>query len=450
MTRTLDLEGSCPELARVVLQDLGLTSQILRVANAARYNRSGRPIMSVAHAMILLGWDTVRNLVSTIRYIEHFAGRAPGLREMMLLSVLSAAHGRHIADVLGYPAPEEAHICGLFRNLGEVLIACHQPQEYSQIILKMHVEKISARAACTQVLDFTWDEVALRVAAGWNMPASLVHCLGGPARPVGSLAGRSIASITDYAHDLTQALYRHEDGAEAFHLRRVLGPDGQPALVSVRDLRRIVDSALRETQNTFSSLEIASGSLRLEWQAKRAHEIMAATPVFDAAGMQRMDRAVETATRALRQGGFELTGVITALLDAVRDAGFDEAVFALVDENHKTIRGRLASGAAVDRCPERFEFPVERTDGPIGAVLKRRTDLLVDRLRDDRYDGSALVARFQPTAFALLPVVVDGKAAACLYAGRRNAAPGIECIRHSLGRVRDTMAAAIRRTSPAA
>ena len=267
VTRTLDLEGSCPELARVVLKDLGLTSQLLRVANSARYNRSGRGVMSVAHAMILLGWDTVRDLVSTIRYIEHFAGRAPGVRELLLLSVLTAAHSRHIADVLGYPYPEDAHICGLFRNLGEVLIGCHYPREYSNIILKLHFEKIPARAACTEVLDFAWDDVALRVAARWNMPPTLVHCLGGPARPIGSMPDRPLASITTYAHDLTQALYRHQDGPEAFHLRQVLGPDGHVKLVSVRDLRRVIDSAMRETQHMFSALDISSGNLGLEWQA---------------------------------------------------------------------------------------------------------------------------------------------------------------------------------------
>jgi hypothetical protein len=145
-----------------------------------------------------------------------------------------------------------------------------------------------------------------------------------------------------------------------------------------------------------------------------------------------------------------LSALIGALLDALREAGFDEAVFALADEKNKTLRGRLASGAIVHELLERFIFSVEHSDGPITAALKRRIDLVVDRLRDDRYDRSALVASFNPAGFALFPVVVDEKAAACLYAGRQNAAPGIESMRYSLARVRDTIAAAIRRRSPQA
>src|SRR5207245_1105501 len=73
VTRALDPDSTSTELARIVLKDLGLASLLLRVANSARYNRSGRPVMSVTHAIILLGWDTVRNLVGTVRYIEYFA-----------------------------------------------------------------------------------------------------------------------------------------------------------------------------------------------------------------------------------------------------------------------------------------------------------------------------------------------------------------------------------------
>jgi hypothetical protein len=206
---------------------------------------------------------------------------------------------------------------------------------------------------------------------------------------------------------------------------------------------------MRETQHMFSALEISSGNLGLEWQASRARDIVASTPVFNAAAMQRVDRAVESATRALRQGDFELPRILGALLDAGGEAGFDHALFALIDEKHKSIRGRLAGSETGEQILEQFHFPVEHAEGPFVAALKRRTDVLVDRLRDDRYDGSSLVTRLKPSAFALFPIIVDEKAAACLYAGRLNAAPGLESMRYSLARVRDTMTAAIRRKAPA-
>src|SRR5207253_2092697 len=125
------------------------------------------------------------------------------------------------AAVIGYPAPEEAHVTGLFRNLGEIVIGCHYPQEYSAIILKMHTEKIDGRAACVRVLGFGWDEVGGCVAAAWNLPANLIRCVHGSGKATGSLRERSLASITDYARDLTHALYRDGAGIESVHLRCV-------------------------------------------------------------------------------------------------------------------------------------------------------------------------------------------------------------------------------------
>lgn len=445
LTRTLDLDGgSSSSLARVVLKDLGLTSHVLRAANSAFYNHSGRPTMSVPQGIVLLGWDTLRNLVSAIRYIEHFANRSPGLRELMLLSLLSAVHCREIAASIGYPYPEEAHLCGLFRNVGEVLIACHYPEEYSKIILTMQEEHINERAACLRVLDFSWDEVGLRVATGWNMPAKIYVCLRGLGGLVGSPMDRCLASIADYARDLTHALYR--DGAAIDGVRQpwVVDPRGRRALVQGDNLRRLVDSALMDTRETFAALAIPTDGLRLDRQAERARDLLASLPVFDAAGL---DQAAENASHALRDGEFELTAVISGLLDALCVSGFDRAVFGLLNDEHTSIRGRLAGGESVDDVLSRFDFSVDRLDGPIRSALQHKNDVLIDCARDGRYDQSALVTAMAPAAFALFPIVVDHKPVGCLYADRQNAAPDLETARLPLGRVRDAMAAAIRKKS---
>ena len=445
MVRTLDLETNSRDLVRIILKDVGLASQILRVANSATYNRSGRSIMSIAHAMVMLGWDRVRSLVSTVRFIEHFAERSPGLRELMLLSVLSAVHSRDLALAIGYPQPEEAYLCGLFRNLGEVLIACHYPMEYSMILLAMQRDRIPAQAACLRYLDFPWDEVGLEVAARWNMPSRIRRCLAGTERPVGSILDRSVGSITGYARELTHALYRDGAGIEAVHLKCVVDTEGRQTLVSVRDLYRITESALSETRETFSALGIPAKQLLLERQAERALAMVEQVRTFDADHVAALDQAVNEAVRRMNGRDFELTSFVTGMLEAVKAAGFDRAVFGLMNEDHMALRGRLASGERSDELLARFVFTTDRADGLIRAAFQRRSDVLVDRGRDDRYDASELVRSLAPAAFALFPLVVDGQAAGCLYADRLMATPNLENIRLSLGRVRNAIAAAIRK-----
>jgi HD-like signal output (HDOD) protein len=447
IAQTYDLENRSNQLTRIILKDVGLTSQMLQVANSVLYNRSGRPILTVAHAVTLLGWETVRNLVSTVRYIEHFANRSPGLRELMLLSVLSAVHGRELAVSIGYPLPEEAYLCSLLRNLGEVLIACHYPNEYSQIILAMHAEKVTARVACMRVLDFPWEDVGLRIAATWNLPPSVLLCLSGLESNTGAPADRCLASIADYGHRVTQALYRKGTGIESVHLGSIINPEGCGALVPLVDLQRIIASALSETQQMLAALNIPVNQFRLEQQAERARSILELTPTFN---MAELDRAIQSATVTLRSGDFQLTPFIVELLTALQATGFDRAVFGLVNEDCTFIRGRLVAGESSEEIVNLFQFPIDRAAGPISAALQRKVDVLVDRARDDRYDKSALVKAFEASAFALFPIVVDRKVAGCLYADRRERALGLDNVRPSLVRMRDLIGSAIGKKAPPA
>ncbi len=443
LTSTMDLDGETAILTRTIMKDLGLASQILRLANSALYNRSGRPILSVTHAVTLVGWETIRNLVGAIRYMEHFAKRSPGLRELMFLSVLTATHAREVAAAVGYPKPEEAYVCGLFRSLGEVLMACHFPNEYSSVILAMHEEKLKEREACLKVLGFSWDEVGAEVAGSWNMPGKVRSCLG--AGDAGADI-RQLVSITNYGHSLTHALYRDGARFDQIHLRTLIDQRGVLSTLPQKDLRRLIKHSLEDAQRTFAALRISTDLLLLDHQADQAREILRRTPALHPDGLKALDEAILEANRTLRQGEFELTGFIQALLGAVQGAGFDTTIFGLVNEDRSAIRGRLGCGQNIEENLRRFQFPMNEADGQIIA-MQRKVDVLIDRARDDRYDTSTMVMALQPSSFALFPIVVNEIVAGCLYCSLAGSAPDLELARVPLMRARDAIAQAIRKTA---
>jgi len=159
-----------------------------------------------------------------------------------------------------------------------------------------------------------------------------------------------------------------------------------------------------------------------------------------------LDDAIQCAIRALDQDDFELTPFIAALLEDVRAAGFERVVFGFMNENFTCMRGRLASGDAVDEILHRFQFSLDGVPGPLIRALLRKEDIFIDRARGDhRYDSSALVTAFDPGLFALFPIVIESKTAGCLYADIRQAHPGLDQLRPALARVRDIIASAIRK-----
>src|SRR5581483_7416614 len=198
-----------------------------------------------------------------------------------------------------------------------------------------------------------------------------------------------------------------------------------------------------------AGLQIPAARLKLDRQAELARMVLYAAPVFDAGRIATLNAALENAAALLRDAHFELTRVVTAVLEGLREAGFEHIVFALVNENHTLLRGRLAVGDDTDEILRRFQFRIERMEGPVYAAMQRRVDVLVDRSRDDRYDSSLLVTGLEPSAFALFPVIVGGKVAGCLYADRRSHTPGLDTVTGALGRAREIIAAAISKKAPA-
>ena len=66
MALSADTDASSQRLANLVLSDYGLTVKVIRTANTIQYNRTGKPIRSATHAMLLLGSRTVRDLATSL------------------------------------------------------------------------------------------------------------------------------------------------------------------------------------------------------------------------------------------------------------------------------------------------------------------------------------------------------------------------------------------------
>jgi len=93
-----DESTSASHITRVILRDVGLTAKIMRTVNSTYYNRSGREIRSVGHAVAMLGAEAVRDMAGSMILIDHFQKKAPGVRELMMLSMLTANHTRFAAQ----------------------------------------------------------------------------------------------------------------------------------------------------------------------------------------------------------------------------------------------------------------------------------------------------------------------------------------------------------------
>jgi len=440
-----DQDVSAQRLAELVLRNYSLTLKVLRAANSFMFNRSGVPIFSVAQAIFRLGIDRVRTLVGSLMYFEHFHARTGPVKELVLLSLVSANHAAGAAAKVGAPA-EEAYLCGMLRNLGEVLIACYFPDDYGRVLARAVLSNGTTAETCERELGFAFEDLGREMVRQWGMPASVASAITSELPESPRSTSRSVV-LTALAHGLTSALYRSDARDARPRMTLLVQKLGPPLGLSIDQIKEIADTAAAEARRTFARLNVKPKDLAIldrrkaalasaQGQADTASEPAesgtsdagtaprAATPPSDAlAGASQGDVFQELTTEVdhmieTRAGG-DLHTVLLMVLEAIqRGGGFDRVLFALMTPDKQSVQGRLAIGPRSEPLKELFTFPLSVRGGPIGVALARQQELLLRADWELRPDETALLSLFGARLIGVLPLSVGSVLLGCLYFDR--------------------------------
>ena len=416
-------------LANIVLKDYSLTLKVLRTANSLHYNRSGRKVLSVTQAMVVLGVENVRDLATSLMMVEHFHRKSPGVKELIALSMLTASHARAAAEHVGYARPEEANLAGMFRNVGEVAIACHVPQDYQAILARVAKFKLTPNRACRGLLHFRFEELGAAICQQWG--------LAGLGAPAGTRNATDLDRIVAFGHDLTNAVYRQSAAESPLNLKLILQHYGHDLSLTPDLLQSILHEGVSATQEMFDSMQVSIADLRLSKQAQAAVKTLApehvepetpadTTDIEAAAHGSTAEDARERLLEDIDQvidapDRFDLSETMLTVLEGfLRSGPFSRAVFCLLSDQRKELIGRFGLGEGVDALVARLRIPL--TIGPaglaIGAALLRRSDLMTSLARNPTADEARLLAVTGARSVVLLPLVIENKAVGAIYADR--------------------------------
>jgi HD-like signal output (HDOD) protein len=252
-------DQSAQKLADLVLQDFGLTLKVLQVANSFQYNRSSKSIDSVSRAIVVMGVKTVQGLASGLAFFEHYQKRSPVLKRLMLLSMLTAHHAGAAAEAIRFKEREEAHLAGMFRNLGEVLVSCHCPTPYARISVETHGGARAPNQACIRTLGFTYETLARTIGRHWRMPANIAAVW---AAPESGRQENDLCALAQFAHDLTTVMYRRAAGDMDARLQLLTMQHGPRLRLNEDAIVGILERAVEETKEVFGSMNASVDGIR--------------------------------------------------------------------------------------------------------------------------------------------------------------------------------------------
>lgn len=122
-------------VARAIMSSPTLSARVLRYVNSPYYGLL-REVTSIHQAVVILGLDTIRDLVVGLSMVDLFLSQRPvrfNQRRFNDLAVQTAVVSSLVAPQVDL-APEEAFIAGLLHDIGSLLLGRYHPEILQQIL----------------------------------------------------------------------------------------------------------------------------------------------------------------------------------------------------------------------------------------------------------------------------------------------------------------------------
>lgn len=176
---TRDVNCSPKDLVQIIDKDPVVTVKVLRVVNSAYYSLP-KQITSINHAVVYLGFNTIKNLALSIAAIGMLpADNEAGFdgQQYLLHSLATAGIAKQLASRVGAD-PMDCFIAGLLHDFGKVVFAQFMPKEFRQALELSLWNESSLHLALREVIGVDHTAVGAMLVEKWRFPPDLIETVG--------------------------------------------------------------------------------------------------------------------------------------------------------------------------------------------------------------------------------------------------------------------------------
>ena len=181
---TIQDDTQANEVVKLIESDPSLASKIISLATNAATGIS-RNNASLSKAVVLLGFDAVRNAVLSIKVFETLQEASPNDMTVSFdwagfwkHSMAVACAAKRIIKLLNPKVdPEEAFICGLLHDIGKLALVSSLPKSYSRVIELTEASLANIADVENKILGVDHSIAGKRLGQKWNLPESVIETI---------------------------------------------------------------------------------------------------------------------------------------------------------------------------------------------------------------------------------------------------------------------------------
>jgi diguanylate cyclase (GGDEF)-like protein len=180
-----DEETTLDQLAETLSQDAALSARLLRFANSSLYSY-GSEIGTLQRAALVLGTKTVQLMALSFSLASSLprSGRCPGFdyAKYWRRSLACAVAARKIAGLRATLIEDEAFLCGLLSEIGQLVLAQCLAREYAEV-LRAAAGRWPTPELEHEILGFDHADVGQVLLRHWGLPQSIHAGIAHARRP---------------------------------------------------------------------------------------------------------------------------------------------------------------------------------------------------------------------------------------------------------------------------
>ncbi|GAB1459459.1 hypothetical protein MASR2M50_12330 [Thauera sp.] len=445
-------------LSALILRDFGLTNKLLRVVNSAHFRPAGGGrISTISRAVVVLGFDAVRNIAITVLLFEHLQNKsnASQLQEEFLRACLAGLFARELAQRLRLRDGEQSYICAVFHNLGRLLCQFYFPEESEDIRRVVQQQGCSEESAAQRVLGAGYEELGVALARAWGFPELIQNSMRalpeGPVHPPRT-ADERLQALAACANACCDAVSRLAPAERERALADIAARFDVAVPVPAREARERLRSAVDEIGEFARVVKVSLAQTRfgrnlrhfIDGSAPAANTRADATlmpssalleqslPAEGGAAGQRaadpqavLSAGIQDISNTLVED-FRLNDVLRIILETMyRAMGFKRVLLCVRDARSNTMCGRFGFGPEVGELAKQLRFSLAaQPDNVFNVATARGVDVLISDV-DDPKIAARVPAWYRKSVaartFVLFPLTIKGRPVAMIYADKDRA-----------------------------
>jgi HD-like signal output (HDOD) protein len=164
------------QIAAVMAKDQALASKTIKLVNSAFYGMS-KPVSSITQAIVILGLNTVNNLMlglSVIKIFKHSSNVVINHEEFWEHAFATAHISRSLGKALHYEEPEDCFTAGLLHDMGRLVFEQFMHEDFMRAFTLSKQKNISLSMAEQCVFGADHAYAGGFLAKKWKLPNNLL------------------------------------------------------------------------------------------------------------------------------------------------------------------------------------------------------------------------------------------------------------------------------------